>query len=98
MTQMDYEPFAGIIQRALQARGTAEGDLPRDPRHLAPQYVVRMCAALPGPPPSAAGVMCRWTTSSAWSAPAPVPTTTTSWHCAARSSPVERRLPYMMPA
>ncbi|ONN71267.1 hypothetical protein BVL52_11910 [Pseudomonas oryzihabitans] len=46
MPQMDYEPFAGIIQRALQARGTAEGDLARDPRYLAPGYVVRMCAAL----------------------------------------------------
>lgn len=46
MPQMDYEPFAGIIQRALQARGTAEGNLARDPRYLAPGYVVRMCAAL----------------------------------------------------
>lgn len=46
MPQMDYEPYAGIIQRALQARGTAEGDLARDPRYLAPGYVVRMCAAL----------------------------------------------------
>ncbi|WP_273829840.1 MULTISPECIES: hypothetical protein [unclassified Pseudomonas] len=46
MPQVDYEPYAGIIQRALQARGTAEGDLARDPRYLAPGYVVRMCAAL----------------------------------------------------
>ncbi len=48
MTQMDYEPFAGIILRALQARGTAKGDLARDPRYLAPGYVVRMCEALAG--------------------------------------------------
>ncbi len=46
MPQMDYEPYEGIIQRALQSRGTAEGDLARDPRYLAPGYVVRMCAAL----------------------------------------------------
>lgn len=46
----------------------------------------------PGPLLSAAGATWRSTKLSAWSAPAPVPTTTTSWHCAAPSSPVERRL------
>ncbi|MDT3723268.1 hypothetical protein [Pseudomonas oryzihabitans] len=44
--QVDYEPFAGIIRRALQALGTAEGDLAHDPRYLAPADVVRMFAAL----------------------------------------------------
>jgi hypothetical protein len=46
VTQVDYEPFAGTIQRALQARGTEEGDLARDPKHQAPRYVVQMCEAL----------------------------------------------------
>lgn len=42
----EFEPFAGIIQRALAGRSAAKGDLARHPEHGAPGYVVRMCEAL----------------------------------------------------
>lgn len=89
---MDYEPFAGIIQRALQARGTAEGDLARDPRYLAPGYVVRMCAALARAAAECSGRDVALDEVIRLERTCTVPTTTTSWHCAAPSSPVERRL------
>lgn len=42
----DYEPFAGIIQRALAKRGSADSDLDRHPEYGTPKYIVRMCEAL----------------------------------------------------
>lgn len=45
--QTEYEPFAGIIRKALVARGAAKGaDLSLHPEHSVPAYVVRMCEAL----------------------------------------------------
>ncbi len=44
--QGEYEPFAGIIQRALAERSATDGDLDKHPEHNAPKYVVRMCEAL----------------------------------------------------
>lgn len=44
--QTEYEPFAGIISKALEARGAAKGDLSLHPEHRVPAYVVRMCVAL----------------------------------------------------
>lgn len=45
-TQTEYEPFAGIIERALAERSVAKGDFERHPEHNAPRYVVRMCEEL----------------------------------------------------
>jgi len=42
----DYQPYAGIIQSALAARGNSPGDNDRHPSFSAPTYVVRMCEAL----------------------------------------------------
>lgn len=44
--QTEYEPFAGIIRKALEARGDSKGDLSLHPDHSVPAYVVRMCEAL----------------------------------------------------
>ncbi len=42
----EFDPFAGIIQRALTARRTSKLDHEQHPDHAAPRYVVRMCEAL----------------------------------------------------
>ncbi len=55
MPQMDYEPYAGIIQRALQARGTAEGDLARDRDISRPAMSSECAQRWPGPLLGAAG-------------------------------------------
>lgn len=42
----EYEPFAGIIQRALAKRGKEQDDLELHPEYRVPKYVVRMCESL----------------------------------------------------
>ncbi|MCS7526927.1 hypothetical protein N0609_11495 [Pseudomonas aeruginosa] len=42
----EFEPFAGIVQRALAGRDATKGDLETHPEHNAPRYVVSMCEAL----------------------------------------------------
>ncbi|MFU5275013.1 hypothetical protein ACM7YY_09815 [Pseudomonas aeruginosa] len=42
----EFEPFAGIVQRALAGRDATNGDLETHPEHNAPRYVVSMCEAL----------------------------------------------------
>ena len=44
--QADNQPFSGIIQKALAARGSQTDDYAKDPEHNAPRYVVGMCRAL----------------------------------------------------
>ena len=42
----DFQPYAGIIQSALAARGSSPGDNDRHPTFNVPTYVVRMCESL----------------------------------------------------
>ncbi len=42
----DFQPYAGIIQSALAARGSSPGDNERHPAFKVPTYVVTMCEAL----------------------------------------------------
>lgn len=44
--QDEYQPFAGIISKALSSRSSGKGAIDRHPEYCAPVYVVRMCEAL----------------------------------------------------
>ncbi len=44
--QDEYQPFAGIISKALSSRSSGRGAIDRHPEYCAPVYVVRMCEAL----------------------------------------------------
>ncbi|HBO2935149.1 TPA: hypothetical protein L4R50_000143 [Pseudomonas aeruginosa] len=46
ISQTEFEPFAGIVQRALAGRDAASGDLETHPEYKAPRYVVDMCETL----------------------------------------------------
>lgn len=45
-SQIEFEPFAGIVLRALADRDAASGDLETHPEYKAPRYVVSMCEVL----------------------------------------------------
>lgn len=44
----DFEPYWGIVDKALAVRSRSQADLDQHPEYKAPLYVVRMCESLAG--------------------------------------------------